>query len=712
MAPRENLPTPDRQMSPDEKGVLLLRYLSAKRPVVSWNEAEQRWDLLDFSGARLSGADLRGADLRWVDFSGAHLDGVDLRGADLTRANLSRADLRRAHLEGARLGGADLRSARLEGAGLTRVDAEGLNLQGSDLRGVNLSEARLGGAHLDGADLSGAQLPEADLDRASLEGANLSGACLDRAVLEGCSLNGATLNDASLVDAKLRGARMRGAKLSGAQLLGADLRAANLLGADLNTADLTGVLLDGAFYDDHTAWPDVFSEPTEAYRIGPDSVLRAADLEGADLHGADLSRANLEGANAAGANFTGARLAGAELVYASFARANLEKADLEGANIAGSDLQWANLRLSNLHWANMSRVNLERANLEGANLHGADLVGAALEKANMEGANLEDAYLNESDLQGADLQLANLKGAHLRGTNFWEADLRGACLKNISGFPQDLEDCKVSSLTYSQSGWTLSSFLRWYQAGVDISDLENFPDKIQEWFRDNREGLVFYLRTTQDRLARFVLDGVILGLLGGETECEVQTFDRVDGRTVIRINARRQVELGALAELLHRRVWEHPETNPENARMRQQLGEVLQGRLLDRLSILMDQCERMEQWGFQEGELVKVKSWVQRVEGRGALSNLLKTLFDGDELRELLELRRDADADALVPGEVDPNDLAVAAATALESRGMLDQPFFLQLREERPGRWRDIHYVAELWNVDASEDVLLGEAPE
>jgi len=712
MAPRENLPIPDEQMNPDEKGVLLLRYLAAKRPVVSWNEAEQRWDLLDFSGARLSGADLRGADLRWVDFSAAHLDGADLRGADLTRANLASADLRRAHLEGARLGGANLREARLEGCGFSEADAEGANFQGADLRGAQLNATKMGGAHLDGANLSGASLQEADLDRASLEGTNLSGARLDRAVMEGCSLNDAVLDVTSMVDVKLRGARLRGARLAGAQLPGADLRAANLLGADLSAAELVGAVMDGAFYDDATTWPDSFSEPTEAYRIGPDSVLLAADLEGADLHGADLSRANLEGANAAGANLSGARLAGAELVHMSFARANLEKADMEGANLAGSDLQWANLRLANLHWANLSRVNLERANLEGAYLKGADLVGAALEKANLEGANLEDAYLNESDLQGANLELANMKGAHIRGTNFWEADLRGACLQNISGFPQDLEDCKVSSLTYKQSGWTLASFLRWYQAGVNITDLENFPDKIQEWFRDNREGLVLYFRTTQDRLARLVIDGVILGLLGVDTECEVQTFDRVDGRTVVRISARRQVELGALAELLHRRVWEHPDANAENAKMTRQLGEVLQGSLLDRLSILRDQCERMEQWGFQEGELVKVKFWGERTDPREALRNLLHNLFDADELRELLELRADEDEADMVPGEVKAGDVAAAVARALESRRMLDQPFFLLLREERPGRWRDIHFVAGLWDVDASEDVLLGEEPE
>ncbi len=710
MAEPSKLQVPTPAMSPEEKGALLLCFLAARRPVVSWNEEERRWDLLDFSGALLSGADLRSADLRWVDFSGVRLDGADLRGADLTRASLGGADLRRAHLEGAQLGGADLRETQLEGAVFTEALLDGVNLQRADLRGALLDRARLIGAHLDGANLADTRLRGARLERSSLEGADLRAADLRGARLGGASLNGADLRGANLEEGSLRGARLRKARLGDARLGGADLRGANVQDADLAGADLVGADCMGAIYNAATRWPQGFEPPMDAYEIGPDVVLQAADLEGADLSGADLSGANLEGAKLDGAKLDGAKLSGAELVHASFARASLEECDLEGANLAGATMNWARLRLANLRWANLSRVSLERASLEGAHLRGADLVGALLERADLQGANMSEVYLNEADLRGANLQLANLEDAHIRGTNLWEADLRGARLKGLSGFPQDLEDCKISSLTYTESAWTLSEFLRWYQAGVDITDLENFPAGVQEWFRDNREGLVLYFRTALDRVGHFLLDGVIIGLLGPDTDCVIERFERVDKRTVVRISSRRQADLGALGELFYRRPWERPDSKDENARLVRQLQEVLQGRLLGRLSVLMDQSERAELWGFQEGELVQLRTWQGRQDRQLALRNLLRDLLSTDELLELLELRPESE-DA-VPGAEHAVDLAAEVVRVLDGEGILDQPFFLQLREERPTRWRDVRYVAQLWGVDASEDVLLGEVDE
>jgi uncharacterized protein YjbI with pentapeptide repeats len=693
-------------MSPQAKGALLLQYVAAKQPVVLWNEQAQRWDLLDFRNAELAGADLRAADLRWIDLAGADLQDARLDGADLTRANLLGARCARAHFTSARLGGADLQEADFCEARFEGARMEGANLKRADLRDARLDRAHLGGAHLDRALMHGARLKEASLERASISEADLRRADLRRCRLEGASLSSSDLRGANLSEGKLRGARLRGARCDEALLRTADLRDANLQEVDFTGADLDGVDFQGCLYNERTVWPDGWSPPDNGYALVPDAYLQAADLEGADLSGVDLSRVNLEGANLTGADLSGANLSGAELVHAALTRANLSGANLEGANLAGANMTWAVLKMANMHWTNLSRVNLEHAQLEGAYLAGADLVGAALEGANMEGANLHEAYLNESDLRGVNLQLANMEGAHIRGANLWEADLRGARVRNTSGFPEDLEDCKISSLTFSESGWSLSDFLRWYQAGVDITDLENFPAGVQEWFRDNREGLTLYFHTHLDRFAEHLLNGVILGLFGFDTEVEIQSFERLDNHTLVRIHSRRQAELTAVAELLHRRPWQGA-ADAEGRSLVRQLQEVLQGNLLQRLSVLLDQGDRVELWGFKDGELVKARTWPHYSDPRKALRNLLRDLFSDDELRQFLELRGEDDEG--VPGADEDAELAAEVVRILEARELLDQPFFLQLREERPSRRKDILYVAGLWQIDASEDVLLGE---
>ncbi|MFT5679158.1 MAG: hypothetical protein ACI8RZ_000062 [Myxococcota bacterium] len=174
----DSLPVPGSHLNVEEKGKLLLSYLSARRPVRG----------LDFSTAALRNTDLRGADLSGATLTGANLFGADLRGAILSGAQLSRANL-----QGAKLNDADLRNTRLHSAQL-----EGAVLAGADLRFAELNQAR-------------AQL-------AVLQGANLASA----------SLNGANLQRARMRSATLRGADLRGVDLKWADLLMADVTGAHI----------------------------------------------------------------------------------------------------------------------------------------------------------------------------------------------------------------------------------------------------------------------------------------------------------------------------------------------------------------------------------------------------------------------------------------------------------------------------------------------------
>jgi ATP-dependent DNA helicase RecQ len=199
----EALPTPHHGMTAREKGVLLLRYVQQKRPVLG----------LDFSRAMLSEADLGGAMLRGVSLQGADLSGAWLGGADLRDADLRDVSMHDARLPRARLSGASLTTASMQ-----RVELQGADLSDADLNGCRLQGADLEGAVLAGATLRGASLIRAELHRADLSGADLSGARLQGAYLRQADLTGADLSGADLDEAELEGARLEDVELSGAKL--------------------------------------------------------------------------------------------------------------------------------------------------------------------------------------------------------------------------------------------------------------------------------------------------------------------------------------------------------------------------------------------------------------------------------------------------------------------------------------------------------------
>lgn len=152
------LPRPHDDMSPRDKGALLLRYLETGSSLVG----------LDFSGAHLKGLELQRVDLQRVDLSWGNLPLAQLRQANLQGANLQQANLLLANLQSARMKAARLTQATLQGAALQWAD-----LSGTDLSGANLMRADLQGAYLQQSNLRGASLTRANLAEANLRGANL-----------------------------------------------------------------------------------------------------------------------------------------------------------------------------------------------------------------------------------------------------------------------------------------------------------------------------------------------------------------------------------------------------------------------------------------------------------------------------------------------------------------------------------------------------------
>lgn len=161
------LPLPSLDMTPEEKGVLLGRYVTSATAVATWDVVRKTWDRLNFSGAHILGAkpsfthlastriflppDQRG-ESEEVNFRHANLKGAALHAAYLQRVDFSFADLQEALLKGA-----FLVYAKLEGANL-----KGASLQNADLRGADLREVQFQGADLRGATLLGASFGDGD----------------------------------------------------------------------------------------------------------------------------------------------------------------------------------------------------------------------------------------------------------------------------------------------------------------------------------------------------------------------------------------------------------------------------------------------------------------------------------------------------------------------------------------------------------------------
>lgn len=234
-------PTPE--MNADERGRLLLRYVSARRSLQG----------LDFRTASLRSAALQGAQLAGVGLVDANLFSADLRGATLSGALLERANLDRARL----------------------VEA--------DLRNAQISNAQLGSAQLMGADLR-----FADLSRSRLQYANLQQAVLQQATLCGTVLQRARLRQADLRGADLRGADLRWADLLGADVSGAHIDTAGIRRSGWSDGDLRDLQARGLVVSDEPPSRTVAPAPAPAPAIAAPSeglLLRFSD----DLSATDVA---------------------------------------------------------------------------------------------------------------------------------------------------------------------------------------------------------------------------------------------------------------------------------------------------------------------------------------------------------------------------------------------------------------------------------------
>ena len=193
----------------------------------------------------------------------------------------------------------------------------------------------------------------------------------------------------------------------------------------------------------------------------------------------------------------------------------------QGAALENADLQDADLENADLGRSNLSGANLSRAMLSNVKFYKANLRGAVFCEA-----NLEWAYLTHADATGCDFSNARLSRSRCSSTCFKDAVLTGA----------NLFASRVTADTYIQSEWSPDYLKELVSRRLEVVDLNLFPVAVQDQFSDST-GLTMWFSTRLTPFDRFLVDGVIFGVLGRDTNCRVVEFREREGAATLRLMA-------------------------------------------------------------------------------------------------------------------------------------------------------------------------------
>ena len=288
--------------------------------------------------------------------------------------------------------------------------------------------------------------------------------------------------------------------------------------------------------------------------------------------------------------FFGAQLQEAELPGAILEGVLLAGARMRGANLAGANLRHANFKFSDVRLGGTPSVFVvaEEADLRDIGLQGADLTSALMAEVNMTGANL-----NGATMVGTDLTAANMEGTRLVGANMSQASLRGACLRGATLGGTVLNGTLLDYLTCAASGIDSDILKELFAMGATISKLSYIDDDIlKAHFSRNSDGLTLYFSTRPTPFDRFLVDGVIFGVLGKDTDVHVAEYQERGETAIVRLEGKNRTDLEAVADALWERIWEQQEKAHGTAVMTLAKDIVLQ--LTPALSTLRDRLDRIE----------------------------------------------------------------------------------------------------------------------
>jgi len=311
----------------------------------------------------------------------------------------------------------------------------------------------------------------------------------------------------------------------------------------------------GLDFSDVAAMGLVFESPSDGVMAPLDEAqLNRGSFCGAEFISCNLIKAVLDGADLRAVTIDGiavhSRLHGTNLVGAEL------KGVFENSSFSNADLSHALLR------GNFAKANFEKATLSWAQLEGVDLKGAVLRYAEATYANFCNAKLAGSDFSGADLTRVDFTSATMNGAVLSGAKLSGASLRGAFLVDTDLSGCDLSEVdwlgatldarTYATTGWTLVVLSRLVREGLGVHRLEQFAPEAQRAILGVIEGLTLTFKTHLNRIDRYIIDGVIVSVLGRDTSCEIAEFvvQEGTGETRVRLTADSPDQLLAVALVL------------------------------------------------------------------------------------------------------------------------------------------------------------------
>ncbi len=324
--------------------------------------------------------------------------------------------------------------------------------------------------------------------------------------LNGCDLSGADLSGCALNGAQLQGAILRGVNLTRADLTEANLSRADLTGSDLSWGKLSHAEMVGA-------------------------KLNQVHARAANFSNVLMIRARLNDADCLGANFYGVNATAAQLDSANLECADLTRAAMMNASLCGANCSWANLSDARLNWANLSWSLLEATDLEFANLTGV----------NLRAANLSFANLHDAILTGADLYFANLSGACLNAEH-----VQAARVSSV----------RLTSQTYSRSGWSRELLREWQQKGAVILDFSALSKDVQNYIREGDCNLRIYFSIPITFESQLAVETLMAYQKEQTANLRILSISNEDYGGYMAFYSTKPADVEAFISALHHRIWQ------------------------------------------------------------------------------------------------------------------------------------------------------------
>lgn len=314
-------------------------------------------------------------------------------------------------------------------------------------------------------------------------------------------------------------------------------------------------------------------------RLTDDDIHQALDAHRAWL----LSAASPMNRKGQPADLSGVSLARMDLSGANLSHADLRHASLVAASLSHADLSHTDLRRAYLHEAKLAGANLRSARLTGADLTSADLTGVDLTGADLTGADLSRANLRGADFSGATLGDAVFNDATLNGATLLGAKCPEACVIEA----QHPLGCYFDMDAATLNGWSNGDLRELLECGARLSE-----DLLARLAEQSAAGLALHFDQRVSRVERFMIDGVIIAVLGRDSDCEVTAFERRKASVVVRLEGADHGDLERVAEALWESAWLDASRSTESAAMA--LRDAFAVKLLEELNSLRAKLTSIE----------------------------------------------------------------------------------------------------------------------